>query len=404
MRRLAFVAAILVALAAGAVIVHGQIPGNTPWPSSTTPDQLVLTFPADPRTSLGVSFRTAPTVQEAAVEIREAGGPVRRVPATLDVLDSARWRPVVNDPVIHRFSAQLDGLTADTAYEYRVAWSDPARGASTTPWRPYRTGPAGRGPVTFMYLGDPQTGLAQWSKNYAAAIARHPEVRFVVIAGDLVDDGEARTQWDDLFNGAEEAFARVPLVPVLGNHDHIGRGEELFTRLFVLPVDGPTAPEHVYQVTYGPVQVAVLDSTLVDTLPAQARWLDHLMGTGDVPWRVASFHHPIWPASGVRDNPQVRAALMPVLEAHGAAMVLNGHDHSYMRTKPLRKGEPTEGGTVYAVAVSGSKMYDQAARPFWAKGFANKATYQLITVSEGSLLYVSYTWDGAEVDRWQTKR
>lgn len=402
MRRLALAAAIVVALATGAVLVHGQIPGNTPWPSSTTPDQIVLTFPGDPRTTLAVSFRTAPTVTEAAVEVRSAGT-LRRVPATVDVLDSARWRPVVNDRVIHRFSARLEGLTADTDYEYRIAWQDPDGGEKTTRWRHVRTAPDGNAPVTFMYLGDPQNGLEEWSRNFAAAIERHPEVRFVLIAGDIVDDGEARTQWDDLFGGAGEAFATVPLVPVLGNHDHIGRGEELFTRIFVLPEDGPTIPEHVYQVRFGPVQVAVLDSTLLDTLPAQAAWADRVLDS-DAPWRMASFHHPIWAPNGPRDNPQVRASLMPVLERRGAVMVLNGHDHSYMRTKPMRGGEVVDQGTVYTVAVSGRKMYPQVPRPYWARGFPNKATYQLLTATETALDYVAYTWDGTEVDRWRATR
>lgn len=404
MKRLAFVAAIVVALAAGAVMVHGQIPGNTAWPSATVPDQIMLTFPADPRTSIGISWRTAPTITESAIEVRPTGGKARGVPATLDVLDSARWRPVMNDRVIHRFSATVDGLRADTPYEYRIAWKDPAGEERTSDWRAFRTAPERDATITFMYLGDPQNGLREWSKHFQAAIDRHPEVRFVLIAGDLVDDGEARTQWDELFGGAGKAFATVPLVPVLGNHDHIGKGEELFTRIFVLPTDGPTEPEHVYQVTFGPVQVLALDSTLLDTIDAQARWADAVLAKGDAPWRIASFHHPIWSSSGERDNPEVRAALMPVLEARGAAMVLNGHDHSYMRTKPLRAGTPTDGGTVYTVAVSGSKMYPQARRDFWAAGFTDTATYQLVTVSPTALTYVAYTWDGKEKDRWQTAR
>ncbi|GMV39828.1 MAG: hypothetical protein AMXMBFR64_15440 [Myxococcales bacterium] len=402
MRRLALAAAMLLALGAGAVLVHGQIPGNTAWPSVPEPDQMLLTFPGDPRTSIAVSWRTSPSIGEGAVEVREAGK-VRRVPATLDELDSARWRPVVNDRVIHRFSAKIEGLKADTACEYRIAWPGPD-GERTTAWRPFRTAPERDATVTFMYLGDPQNGLREWSKRFQAAIDRHPEVRFVLIAGDLVDDGEARTQWDDLFGGAGEAFARVPLVPVLGNHDHIGKGEELFTRLFVLPEDGPVAPEHVYEVTFGPLQIAVLDSTRLDTMAEQAAWADATLAKGDVPWRMASFHHPIWPSSGQRDNPQVRDALMPVLEGRGAVMVLTGHDHAYVRTMPLRSGKPTEGGTVYTIAVSGSKMYPQKPRDFWAAGFENTATYQLVTVSPKTFTYVAHTWDGKEVDRWQTAR
>ena len=43
-----------------------------------------------------------------------------------------------------------------------------------------------------------------------------------------------------------------------------------------------------------------------------------------------------------------RTLLAPILEQYGAQLVLNGHEHSYQRTLPLRDGVPVEpaSGTV----------------------------------------------------------
>jgi 3',5'-cyclic AMP phosphodiesterase CpdA len=254
-----------------------------------------------------------------------------------------------------------------------------------------------------MYLGDSQNGLEEWSKNYQEAVDRHPEVRFMLLAGDIVNHGDQRAEYDAFFGGAARAFARVPFVPVLGNHDHIGAGATLYAKQFVLPEGGPVKPEHCYAFEYGPALVVVLDSTSHHALDEQARWLDGVLAASSAPWKLVSFHHPVWSSLGERDNVKVRAAFAPVMEKHGVAMSLNGHDHAYARTAPMRGGEPAEDGTVYVVTVSGSKMYPQDRRPIFSAGMTDTATYQLITVSKDSIVYSARTWDGVEVDHYERR-
>jgi hypothetical protein len=362
------------------------------------PDQLVLTFSGDPRTSMAVSWRQSVGGTTDRVELQSPDpGPSRTVNATCRMIDSREWLTVENDTVIQRCTANLTDLSADTEYTYRP--SDRAHPNAAGAWNRFRTAPDPMdSPVTFLYLGDVQKGIEEWSSRYQAAVDRHPEVRFTIQVGDLVNVGARRTEYDDVLGGAAEAFATVPFVPVLGNHEYVLGGETLFQREFSLSGDGPSGSGHCRAFDYGPVRVVVLDSSSEKTLAAQAAWLAARLDESQAPWKVVVFHHPVWPPRSWFAGSDVRDAWMATLEGHGAHLVLNGHDHSYARTFPLRDGQPAQNGTVYVVSVAGSKFYKQGASPRIAKGLDWTSTYQVITASPDRLVLSTRTWDGIEVD------
>ncbi len=407
------------------------LPSRTKYPSSSRPDQVVLTFSGDPRTRLDVSWRQLPDGTADRVEVQpsalpERAGPVDGsgqkaaaagqaapgafheavstiFPATCATIDSADWETVVNDPVVKRCTARVTNLSADTEYRYRPA--DPAHPDDPAPWHRFRTAPADAStPVTFLYLGDVQKGIEEWSMRFQGAVDRHPEARFTIQVGDLVNLGARRSEYDAVFGGAAEAFATVPFVPVLGNHEYFLGGERLFEREFALAGVGPSGPGHCRAFDFGPVLVVVLDSAADQTLAAQATWLAARLDESRAPWKVVAFHHPVWPPRSRYAGSDTRDAWMATLEGHGVDLVLSGHDHSYTRTVPLRAGNPAPDGIVYVVAVAGSKSYRQGNSPIIAKGITHTPTYQVITASPDRLVLSTRTWDGAEVDAWEKRR
>lgn len=86
--------------------------------------------------------------------------------------------------------------------------------------------------------------------------------------------------------------------------------------------------------------------------------------------------------------------------------MLSGHDHSYMRSKKMRGGEPTspgESGTVYIVANASDKHYEYIPLPFAECQFTNTPTYQILTFSGNgdplpTLQYASYDKQGTVLD------
>jgi hypothetical protein len=375
----------------------------TQHPSSDRPDQVVLTFTGDPRSSLAVSWRQSPAGAADRVEVRSrVTGDAWSVRASCQPIDSGRFVAISNDKIVQRCSAELSGLLTDSVYEYRPA----APGeADATPWRSFRTAPEGPAdPVSFFWFGDVQAGIDAWSRGYEAAAARHPEARFSIQVGDLVNLGARRADYDEVFAGAPEAFARLPFVPVLGNHEYFMGGDALFERIFVLSGTGPSGPGHCRAFDYGPVRVVVLDSTPWRTHEAQAAWLAERLDESRAPWKIVAFHHPVWPPRSATAAREVPQSWMDTIESRGVQLVLNGHDHSYMRTHPLRAGLPSPDGTVYAVSTSGSKTYRQEPTNVFAKGIADTPTYQVITATADRLVLSTRTWDGAEVDRWERTR
>src|SRR5262249_36770830 len=137
--------------------------------------------------------------------------------------------PVVNDPVIRRHRATADDLLPNTEYVYSLG-----DGPDATPWRTVRTGPSGSNAFQFLYLGDPQTGLKGWGRLLADARRRHPGALFLLIAGDLVDRGNERTNWDHFFLRAAPVFDNLPVMPCVGNHEYLDQGPRLYRATFGL--------------------------------------------------------------------------------------------------------------------------------------------------------------------------
>jgi 3',5'-cyclic AMP phosphodiesterase CpdA len=386
--------------------------------SGRQPDQVAIAYGSDPGRELVWSWRTSPEVIGTVLCLAQApvsdggSGPVGPDPSCdahrLVLGDSVclEFSSVLNDPVVRRHRVAVDGLDPDTTYWYRLGDGSP-RGWG--PWRTIKTAPARSQDVRLLYLGDAQTGLERWGRLLQTAYRRHPRIDFIVMAGDLVDRGNERTNWDHLFLRASAVFDRVPVMPCAGNHEYLDCGPRLYRAFFELPRNGPTGidPELVYSFEAGDACLVVLDSTLADCDPAAARrqaaWLDATLGRTKAAWKLAVFHHPVYPSHPWRDTPALREVWVPILDKHHVDLVLQGHDHAYLRTYPLRDhrrvDEPAQ-GTTYVIAVSGDKFVDQAPRDYIQVGRTSISTYQTIDLDAGAnrLTYRAWTEDGQIID------
>ena len=385
-------------------LVRGKI-WKTRVPSSPSPDQVVVSFGADPRRMLAWTWRTDTSTRESAVRIERVGGSGR-------VLLSGDTIPIssdglLNDPVILRHRVHAEGLEPDTVYRYSVGDGSPG---GWSPWYTARTAPDIERDYAFMAMGDPQCGLEEWGKLLFEARRRRPDAGFLLIAGDLVDRGNERSNWDHFFLRAAGVFEGLPLMPCVGNHEYLDKGPEIFGSTFTLPRNGPEGERFrlVYSFEYSDSFVAVLDSNpavySAEMARRQAEWLDARLAQTKATWKFVIFHHPVYASHTSREQPQLGKAWIPVFDKHHVDMVLQGHDHAYLRTYPMQGGkavtEPGQ-GTVYVVSVSGQKFVPLAERGYTARGFADVATYQTIDISprKGTLLYRAFDVEGHELDR-----
>jgi acid phosphatase type 7 len=374
-------------------------------PSGPKPDQVVVSFGADPTRELSFTWRTDPTVKASSVRIaREVDqGSFHVLTGDVHPIESDG---LLNDPTILRHRVVASGLEPDSSYVYAVGDGSEA---GWSEWHRVKTAPSDLRDFGFLYLGDAQCGLEKWGELLKIARKHRPDAGFMLLAGDLVDRGNERTNWDHFFLRAAGVFEEIPFMPAVGNHEYLDKGPMIYSGTFDLPKNGPPGidPNLVYAFEYSDAFVAVLDSNLAiyDSRLArlQADWLDQALAKSRATWKFVTFHHPVYASHVSRENPELAAAWGWVFDKHHVDMVLQGHDHAYLRTRPMRNGQPvgsTAEGTVYVVSVSGEKFYEQNPRDYTQKGMTNLATYQTIDiqVKEKRLTYRSFDRDGREVD------
>jgi hypothetical protein len=384
------------------------------------PDRVVLTWSGDPKTSVDVSWRTStgagPAVAEwaPADELRGnlAAGMVptaRRVAG-----ESAEFESDLSTAAVH--SAKLGGLKPATMYVYRVGddehWSE---------WHQFRTASDTDEPFTFVYFGDAQNAIRSlWSRVIREANQHAPRAAFLLHAGDLINHSESDGEWGEWFEAGGWLNGMIPCVATPGNHEYGDSLTRHWRPQFSFPTNGPKGLEEtVYWFDYQGMRVISLNSN--EGIAEQAPWLESVLSDPIRPkWTVVTFHHPIFSAAKERDNPLIRAAWRPILERHGVDLVLQGHDHSYMRSglggpadAPPIAAEPValkttgnvplgvrkkSSNTVYVVSVSGPKMYELQEKWDAPRSASGVQLFQVVRVSPESIRYEARTATGELYD------
>ncbi len=177
---------------------------------------------------------------------------------------------------------------------------------------------------------------------------------FVALLGDLVFRGSSAAEWSrfDVL-AAPLREARIPVVPILGNHEYwLARGPALANFFARFPALGG---RHWHEARYGPLAVIALDSNLRFLSPAawieQGRWFAASLAASDADPEVRGVlvlvHHPPYTNSTVTsDEIHVQRAFVPAFAAASKTVaMISGHVHSYERF--------SRGGKTYLVAGGG---------------------------------------------------
>lgn len=160
-----------------------------------------------------------------------------------------------------------------------------------------------------------------------------------LIVGDLVTSGWTYSQWrDQFFAPTADLMARVPTLPVLGNHE---ANTPTYFNYFDLPDNGSAGYlEHWWFHDRGNLRVIGLDSNTGYRLNAQLDWLqavlDDACADDQLDFVVTQLHHPyyseLWPAGELDYSGEVVAILEDFARRCGKpTLYLFGHTHGYSR-------------------------------------------------------------------------
>lgn len=367
-------------------------------------EHIILTWKENSATSQAVTWRTNSSRSQAFAEIALAD-PSPNFLKTSQKYWAETTELQLEDRSVYYHTVNFVNLDPNTIYAYRVGsgeiWSE---------WFHFRTASDQPDPFAFIFFGDAQKEIfSLWSRAIRSAYAYAPRSRFMIHGGDLVNRANSDRQWDEWFKAGGWIFAMVPSMPVAGNHEY-KKGPEGIRTLskywrpqFTLPENGIEGlTETVYYIDYQGVRIVSLNSS--KSLEEQARWLEIVLEENPNTWTVIVFHHPIFSSAKGRDNLMIRKLWKPIFDKFKVDLVLQGHDHIYVRGRSCQNvanALRTNNCTVYVTSVSGAKMYRLDPVSWMDRAGENMQLFQVISFANDTMHYEAVTVTGELYDSFR---
>ena len=354
----------------------------------TSPTRISVVFNGDASTSRGITWYTKANTSSLVEIVDESGNPVK---ADIEYAEVFEWE----GNFVHK--ATVSGLEAGKTYYYDVG-DETTRSAAGT-----FTTDNGDDKVEFITIADIQAGnlnnFLQGARVTETAFKTLPGAEFMINLGDFTDDS-TNEEWDYYDTAMKSVNLSTTLAPISGNHDGLGVAH-WFNNMFNLDTsESVQVKDGVnYSFDYGNVHFAVLNTNdiLSISLP-QLKWLENDLNSTDADWKIVCMHKSPyslgkdakWP-----DALYLQKALTKVIDKCDVDLVMSGHDHQYLRTKPLTKNKvDTENGTTYILSgTAGAKRYE--IRAFLAGHFMKTEWFDAITIQRSGGNY----WDGEDWDQ-----
>ena len=270
----------------------------------------------------------------------------------------------------------VTGLEPNTTYYYTVE-----KNGVQTEVQEYKTGSFES--VKILYVGDPQIGASKgqtqgsdtlkadsgaantaarndafaWNRTLEIASAQNPDLNFVISAGDQVNKtGQAK---EEEYAGylSPDVLAGLPVATTIGNHDSLNAD-------YMYHFNNPNATEYGatqaggdYYYSYGNGLFIVLNTNNYNVAEHEQTIREAIASDPDAAWRIVTIHQDIY-GSGLdhsdTDGMILRTQLTPIFDEYDIDVVLQGHDHTYSRSKLLYGDGQTHGTYEFRLNEDGS--------------------------------------------------
>jgi Purple acid Phosphatase, N-terminal domain/Calcineurin-like phosphoesterase len=403
--------------------------GTSSLGSGTVPEQIHLTWGANPATEVTVSWASPQPEVTPQVMLSPAVGGQTVFGATM-----LTYTDGLSGEVVNCYHVPLSGLTPATTYSYTVADAATPGVTFSSSFTTTSTGRFSFAFTSFGDLGTPGAGAtytlangttissstyseSQWNAYNAVGEVEVLTPLFHLLNGDLCygdketinSSGQTTTGisnvqpapevWRDFALNLQRSAANRPWMPCLGNHeaelDNGTYGYNSYLTRFKLPGNGTAFPGSFYSFQVGSVLFISLDANDVcyqgagaynvgfvattdaegnpistadyvynqfytgtftsnsngtlspgGTTPnVQTQWLESTLAAArastSVDWIVVQMHQSALSSS--TDNgcdAGIRQAWVPLFDQYQVDLVLNGHDHDYERSFPVRGFAP----------------------------------------------------------------
>ena len=411
------------------------------------PSHIAVTFGDDTANSRNISWFTKKSVTGSDIQLSlDASALSAELPEGVKVTATSETVQRMNYGIdigiagllkyffdVNRHTIKIEGLQPGTTYYYRIG--DAAKGY----WSEVGTITTADNSdsFTFFHMSDPQSGMERqykvWANVVDTAFNMYPDSKFILSTGDQVDHGDNFHHWKWVFNTASADLMNTAFMPTAGNHEE--HGTFALKNNFVLPTH-PEQDEETgtyYSFTYNNALFMVLNSNNLNEdeglSDEQIEWMKATASASDADWKVVALHKAVYSNGSHYDDDdviEIRKQLSTLMPELGVDIVLQGHDHVYLRTDAMNNNEVVDvyemsvdnngktytakvnpDGTIYAInACSGVKYYQTKDAADTDELFPRAeaivdATYPVfaaIRIEGNSLYFDSYgvTQDGAE--------
>jgi acid phosphatase type 7 len=350
--RRAFLGASLAGLTAGRLLAQDKDAKILPKSGDDAPFQpstLFLTWQRDPTTTMTIQWVGA--IGETADSTIYYSKP-----------QTTGWlaQPTALKPYpqtdLKVFRAELTGLAPGSDYQFRIGKQSPVYRFRTMPAKATDT-------IHFVSGGDCGVNPHAVANNLQAA---RQDPMFALIGGDLGYDNGRSVEVSLAFlrNYNKSMIGRggrlIPLIAAIGNHEVDGGYNKPRAKapFFYALFDG-LYPETGYAtLDFGDyLSLVLLDTGHTSPIPGeQTTWLEKtLQARRDHPNVFVVNHVPAYPsyrrALGVAGKEGTgernRKYWVPLFEKYRVPVVLEHHDHTFKRTKPLLDGFADKNGVLY---------------------------------------------------------
>ena len=255
----------------------------------------------------------------------------------------------VTVPGFYVNKAVVTGIVPGAAYSYQVG-NDAARSPEYTYQRPKKEG----NNLTFLVTADAQIGQSdmedpretaeRWDSVLTRLTSYVPEADFLFHLGDQVADFGSQEHYEMFLDHL--ALYRIPLAPVVGNHDVANEhsiqenghpGGPYFSEHFYVPNRSSVGQSQYdtdgnYYFIRGNVLFIVLNSSTSQGSAAQEQYVAQITAEHpDVRWKILAQHFPAYPGA-VKSHTDCKEYLARIAADNDIDLILGAHDHAYSRT------------------------------------------------------------------------
>lgn len=363
---------------------------------------------ADSTTSRTFMWQSDYAEENPVVEYRQAGDDdsLMQLPASSDDFSDDGVTTYIH-------TAAVSDLKPGTAYEYRVGAGD-----KRSDWQSFHTA-QGHDFKALIFPDSQSSDYSVWAATAQPAWQRNQDAQFFINMGDLVDNGQDHYQWNAWFDVVGDMIARIPVVPLLGNHETYDkdwkvRMPEAYLHLFALPrIDREKYQNQFYSFDYGDVHFVVLNTQsqeLADFEPSldedEVAWFKEDMAKTTKKWKIVLMHKdPL--QYGFANRPQPREEgfspegrlWMPLFDQYSVDAVLSAHLHTYRDRGHIRNFQRDESGPLYLITgVAGNVQYPglwkQHSLDEYVAPQPETDNYMTLEATDDSLTFRSFLPDG----------